>query len=119
MSNIYAVALLFPPGKRFFCKNKPSFLAEYLYYSKVKDHQNIKEVQARINFYQNSYDIFYKLYGDEAYFLLESDSFEDAHERMSSLVENLSNIFQMDIAYTHLFKTQKSLVDIVGTDKLK
>ena len=88
-------------------------------YTKHKDPERIKEVQARINFYQNSYDIVYRMYGDEAYFFLESDSFEDAHERMGSFVKQLTNIFQMDVSCTSLIKNQKSLVELIGTNKLE
>jgi len=119
MKDTYVSGLLVPPGKGFFRKNKPSFLSEYLHYSKHKDPERIKEVQARINFYQNSYDIVYRMYGDEAYFFLESDSFEDAHERMGSFVKQLVNIFQMDVSCTSLIKNQKSLVELIGTNKLE
>jgi|TARA_B100002003_G_scaffold250789_1_gene291547 hypothetical protein len=111
MPNTYTSAILFPPGKGLFFGNKESFLKEYLDYSKFKDEERKKEVEARVNFYQRKYSVHYKVFDDSASFIFEADSLEDAHNTFTFFIKDISNVFQIQVLCTPLEHINKELTD--------
>ena len=117
MQHTYRAILCFPPGKGIFCKNKESFLGEYLNYAGYEDGDRRDEAKARINFYLNSHDFHYVCDIDIGKFFFKADSFQDAYQRMSDIRPHLENVVQMEIKWilsTHNYKkSPEEMVDII------